>query len=245
MPLHEAVPIPYARFPMEFVMPETLTPLERRVYHYLLDFLAENTYQPSIRDICRRFKIKSTKSAADVLQSLAEKGYIQRDGSRSRGVRLIGFEAIGGSQPLPVYSRVNATEPRLSPEHRERFIVMDRSFVPTDDAFFIRAADNAMADRGIYQGDLVLVNPSARARDSNDVIVARVGEQCLVRMLEHKGANLALIPAAVDEREIVLGPDDDFEILGVVAAVLRAVQEVVPWSSEAIPATVAADLQET
>src|SRR5690606_8436485 len=93
MPLHEAVPIPYARFPMEFVMPETLTPLERRVYHYLLDFLAENTYQPSIRDICRRFKIKSTKSAADILQSLAEKGYIQRDGSRSRGVRLIGFRS--------------------------------------------------------------------------------------------------------------------------------------------------------
>ncbi|HEX7123816.1 MAG TPA: transcriptional repressor LexA [Gemmatimonadaceae bacterium] len=225
-------------------MSETLTPLERRVYHYLLDFLAENTYQPSIRDICRRFKIKSTKSAADILQSLAEKGYIQRDGSRSRGVRLIGFQSIGGSQPIPLYSRINATEPRLAPENRERFIVMDRSFVPADDAFFVRADDDAMAERGIYEGDLVLVNPSARARDTNDVIVARVGERCLVRLLAHRGASVSLIPAAADEREIVLGPDDDFEILGVVATILRAVQDVLPWEGEVYTATAAADLQE-
>lgn len=225
-------------------MSETLTPLERRVYHYLLDFLAENTYQPSIRDICRRFKIKSTKSAADILQSLAEKGYIQRDGSRSRGVRLIGFQSIGGSQPVPLYTRINASEPRLAPENRERFIVMDRSFVPADDAFFVRADDDAMSERGIYEGDLVLVNPSARARDTNDVIVARVGDRCLVRLLAHRGASVSLIPTAADEREIILGPDDDFEIMGVVAAVLRAVQDVVPWNGEALSATAAGDLQE-
>ena len=38
-------------------MAEPLTPTERRVYHYLLDFLSENTYQPSIREIGKRFRI--------------------------------------------------------------------------------------------------------------------------------------------------------------------------------------------
>lgn len=201
-------------------MPESLTTLERRVYHYLLDFLAENTYQPSVRDIGRRFNIRSTKSVVDVLQSLALKGYIAREGARSRGVRLIGFSSIGGTQPVPLYARVNAAEPRLADENRERFIAMDRTFVPTDDAFFLRMDDEGMIDRGIHAGDLVLVNPSARARDG-DAVAARLGARCMVRTLAHRGAHLAFTPAAADEPELLVGPDDDFEVLGVVAAVLR------------------------
>ena len=68
-------------------MAEPLTQLERRVYHWMIDFLAENTYQPSVRDIAARFRIKSTKTVSDLLHSLANKGYIERDESRSRGVR--------------------------------------------------------------------------------------------------------------------------------------------------------------
>jgi len=68
-------------------MPDQLSTIERRVYHYLLDFLSEHTYQPSIREIGKRFRIKSTKTVSDILQSLADKGFIQRDPARSRGVR--------------------------------------------------------------------------------------------------------------------------------------------------------------
>ena len=69
-------------------MTEPLSPLEQKVYHYLIDFLAENTYQPSIRDIARKFRIKSTKTVSDLLHALAVKGYIQRDRARSRGVKV-------------------------------------------------------------------------------------------------------------------------------------------------------------
>ena len=76
-------------------MTQPLTPTERRVYHYLIDFLAENTYQPSVREIGKKFRIKSTKTVSDLLHSLAVKGYIERDPSRSRGVRLLGFAGTG------------------------------------------------------------------------------------------------------------------------------------------------------
>jgi repressor LexA len=201
-------------------MPESLTTVERRVYHYLLDFLSENTYQPSVREIGRRFKIKSTKSVAEVLQSLADKGYIERDGGRSRGVRLLGFSSIGRTQPVPLYARVNAGEPRLADENRLRYIAMDRAFVPSEDAFFLRVPDDTMLGRGIQQGDLVLVNPSARARDG-DAVAARVGPDSLVRTMNHRGARLALTPSVPTGEELTLGPEDDFEVLGVVAAVLR------------------------
>jgi repressor LexA len=205
-------------------MADSLTEIERRVYHYLLDFLAENTYQPSVREIGRRFRLKSTKTVVDILQSLALKGYVTREAGRSRGLRLLGFSSIGQTQPVPLYRRLNTEEPLLADENRERFIAMDRTFVPSDDAFFLRVEDDGMIERGIQRGDLVLVNPAARAHDG-DAVVARVDEQVLVRLLSHRGAQLALTPAGPDQREVVVGPSDDFAIVGTVAAVIRPFHE--------------------
>src|SRR6476646_1309903 len=87
-------------------MSEPLSQLEKRFYHYLIDFLAENTFQPSIREIARKFRIKSTKTVSDLLHSLEKKGYIERDASRSRGVRLVGYAASGSTQPVPYYGKV-------------------------------------------------------------------------------------------------------------------------------------------
>lgn len=205
-------------------MPEPLTAIERRVYHFLIDFLAENTYQPSVREIGRRFRLKSTKTVADILQSLALKGYVTRGAGRSRGLRLTGFESIGHTQPVPLYARLNDAQPVLSDENRERFIAMDRMFVPSDDAYFLRVGDDGMRERGLQRGDLVLVNPAARAHDG-DAVVARIGPAPVVRLLSHRGARVALATATADEPELLLGPSDDFAILGTVAAVLRPFHE--------------------
>lgn len=201
-------------------MTEPLTSMERQVYHYLLDYLAENTYQPSIRDIARKFRIKSTKTVSDLLHSLAQKGYIERDRSRSRGVRLVGFQANRQTQPVPYYGRIHAGEPALLPEHRESFITMDRRFVPSEDAFFLRVKGDSMVGRGIFDGDFVMISPSAPARDG-DVVAARLGDDATVKTLTHRGAQIVLEPANPSESDLVVGPGDDFSVLGVVVGVFR------------------------
>jgi repressor LexA len=206
-------------------MAEPLTPTERRVYHYLLDFLSENTYQPSIREIGKRFRIKSTKTVSDILQSLAEKGYIERDPSRSRGVRLLGFAATARIQPIPIYARIAPSEPALLAEHRQGFLTVDRRFVPGDDVFALRIRGNGMEGRGILDGDFVLVNPSARARDG-EIVAARIGEDTTVKTLTHRGAAIVLEPASTNDREITVGPQDNFAVLGVICGVFRPFHDV-------------------
>ncbi|HEX8941724.1 MAG TPA: transcriptional repressor LexA [Gemmatimonadaceae bacterium] len=208
-------------------MSEPLTQLEQRVYHYLIDFLAANTYQPSIREIARKFRIKSTKTVSDLLHSLEAKGYIERDESRSRGVRLLGFAAAGSTQPIPYYGRIHAGEPALRPEYRKGYITMDRRFVPGDDAFFLKVRGDSMAGRGIFDGDYVMLSPSARAKDG-DIVGARLGEEATVKTLTHRGSTIVLEPAHDGERAIEVGPKDDFAILGVVAGVFRPFWEQEP-----------------
>jgi len=201
-------------------MSEPLSPTERRVYQYLLDFLAENTYQPSIREIGKRFRIKSTKTVSDILGSLAEKGYIERDPSRSRGVRIKGYAAMGGTQPVPYYGKIHAGEPALLPEHREGYITMDRRFVPTEQAFFLKIKGDSMIGRGINDGDFVMVNPATEPHDG-DVVAARLGEEATVKTLKHQGDQVVLEPANPADREIAVSPSDDFAVLGVVSGIFR------------------------
>lgn len=220
-------------------MSEPLTQLERRVYHYMIDFLAENTYQPSIREIAREFRIKSTKTVSDLLHALENKGYIQRDESRSRGVRLLGFAASGATQPVPYYGRIHAGEPSLLPEHRQGFITVDRRFLPSEDAFFLKVNGDSMVGRGILDGDFVMITPSARAKDG-DIVGARLGEEATIKTLHHEGANVVLEPANPADRTIEVGPGDDFSVLGVVCGVFRPF-----WEQEPAPTMSVDEPEET
>ena len=208
-------------------MTEPLTQLERRVYHYMIDFLAENTYQPSIREIAKQFRIKSTKTVSDLLHSLENKGYIQRDESRSRGVRLLGFAAAGHTQPVPYYGKIAAGDPCLLPEHRKYFITIDRKFIPTDDVFFMKVKGESMIGRGVLDGDFVMVSPSATPKDG-DMIAARLGDEATVKSLTHRGVTVVLEPANPAERAIEVRATDDFAIIGVVCGVFRPFYEQEP-----------------
>jgi repressor LexA len=201
-------------------MPEALTPLEGSVYNYLLDFTAENTYQPSIRDIGKQFQIKSTKTVSDLLQSLARKGYIERDPARSRGVRLLGFAGGSKTKPVPYYGKIHAGEPSLLPENREGFITMDRRFIPADEVYFLRVKGDSMIGRAISDGDFVMVNPMAKAK-GNDIVAARIGDEATVKTLTHTNGKTVLTPANPADREIEIANGDDFGILGVVCGVFR------------------------
>jgi repressor LexA len=217
-------------------MSEPLTQLERHVYHYLIDFLAENTYQPSIREIARQFRIKSTKTVSDLLHALESKGYIERDESRSRGVRLLGFAAAGATQPVPYYARVQAEEPALHPGHRQSFITMDRRFLPSEDVFALKVHGESLTGRGILDGDYVFVSPSARAKDG-DVVAARLGESATVKTLVHRGSTAVLEPTNASEQPIEIGPHDDVAILGVVCGVFRPY-----WEQEPAPSLLTEEL---
>lgn len=207
-------------------MPEALTPLERRVYQYMIDFLAENTYQPSIREIAKRFRIKSTKTVSDLLHALTAKGYIERDHSRSRGVRILGFASAGQVQPVPVLADAGA-QPA---DERQRYVTIDRRFLMSDDTFVIRAVDDALAGRCIASGDYLMVSPSARAKDG-DIVAVRRGNETLVRTLTHRGMTLVLESENASMPAVELGPNDDFTILGVVCGVFR------PFFEQLLPAT--------
>src|SRR5687768_11501872 len=131
-------------------MPKPLNSLERRILDFIVDYLRRNTYQPSIREIARRFGIKSTKTVSEYLQSLADKGWIERDPSRSRGVRVIGMDMQAATVTVPRYARLNggADTPVSTLE-------LDRQLVGGAGSFMVALGPQDEAPEGMRAGDLL------------------------------------------------------------------------------------------
>jgi repressor LexA len=159
-------------------MPEPLTPTEEKVYRYLLAYLAEHSYQPSVREIGREFDIKSTKTVSDILGNLARKGWVQRNRARSRGLTILGAPtATGGTTTVPLFERLPEDGSAPDPAQRDESVTVDRRLVPSEAAYFVRVAESAT--RGVTPGALVLVDPTT-AGDASDMIAIRLGERAEV-----------------------------------------------------------------
>ena len=198
-----------------------LSSVEESVYHFLLDHLAEHTFQPSVRDIGRQCRIASTKSVTDVLASLETKGYIEREPGRSRGVKLIGYAGLAGVMPVPVVQVAGGQPPPVTTS----YLSLDRALVPSAECYLVTVTDDDARALGTRSGDLALVHPVARSREGVPVVV-RIGDRAVVRTMVRRG-QAVMLRAGDGADRLELGPQDDFAVLGVLAGVIRPPSEPV------------------
>jgi repressor LexA len=214
-------------------MSDPLSKMERRILDYLVDYLTRNTYQPSIREIGRRFGIKSTKTVSEHLQALADKGFIEREASRSRGVRIVGLELQGArAVTVPLYGSAGDGDGALTRDRAEAEYFLDPKLAGAGGAFFVeaRGADDGL---GILRGDLVLVEPaSAAALADGDVVAARVGMQVVARRCVFGPDGLVLEAGGPGDEETPLREHGDGALLGRVVGLYR---RFAPRTAPAVP----------
>ena len=64
------------------------------VYKFLVKFITENLYAPTIREICQGTYLSSTSSVAHHLSVLEKEGKIEIKGNSSRAIKLVGYKFI-------------------------------------------------------------------------------------------------------------------------------------------------------
>lgn len=203
---------------------EPLTEIERKILDFMVQYLRDNTYQPSIREIGERFGIKSTKTVSEHLQSLAEKGCLERDPSRSRGVKILGVDLNADTVAVPCFSQVPLDGSRPKPE---TFVSVDRQLGGEDGSFMVRAGAGDLAVLGVAEGDLVLVSP-ATVDDIEDgtVVVAEVGDASAFHRFTSNGKGVFLEALQPGGETTLVEDLDALRILGRVMGFFRRMDEV-------------------
>lgn len=190
-----------------------MTLKEKEVFDFLENFIKNNGYPPTIREICLSLKKKSTKSVFFHLLNLEKKGYIERSKNLSRGlkIKLPGIVFLVGG--------INAGNPVISEENIEDRFIFNNSGL---DKIFLKVKGDSMIDAGIVDGDLVLVHRGVEVK-SGDIVVAMLnGEFTLKRFIVEK-KRIFLKPENSSYSLIEINSKDTFEIFGKVIGVLKKV----------------------
>ena len=205
---------------------EPLTEIERKILDYMVQYLRANTYQPSIREIGERFGIKSTKTVSEHLQALANKGFLERDPSRSRGVRILGVDLTEAAVSVPFFPHV-PTGNGSRHERPEMHVSLDRRLAGREGSFLVRAGASDLAVLGVHEGDWLLVEPVTvdELADGSVVLVRAGGESIFQRFTRNgRGFHLEELRPGGDTTTVEDGTG--IEVLGRVTGFYRHMDDV-------------------
>ena len=180
------------------------------IMDYVNQFIQENGYSPSVREIGTAVGLRSTASVSYHLQALQDKGLLQSPGAKGRKRAIVTSVRPG---QIPVVGVVTAGLPILAVENQEGSISWDGD--PT--CFALRVRGDSMINAAILSGDLVVVRPQQHA-DDGQIVVARIGDEATVKRLCRRNGEIWLMPEN-DNYEPIDGREA--EIIGLVKAVVR------------------------
>ena len=179
------------------------------IMDYVNQFIQENGYSPSVREIGAAVGLRSTASVSYHLQALQDKGLLQSPGAKGRKRAIVTTQRPG---QIPVIGVVTAGMPILAVENQEGTLAWS-----DPNCFALRVRGDSMISAGILDGDKVVVHPQQNA-DNGQVVVARIEDEATVKTLQRKDGHTWLLP----ENEAYDPIDgDNAEIIGKVVGVVR------------------------
>ena len=190
-------------------MPRTSDKAER-ILEYVNQFVQENGYAPSVREIGAAVGLRSTASVSYHIQALQDKGLLMSPGEKGRKRSIVTAARQG---QIPVIGVVTAGVPILAYENQEGTMAWDGD----PGCFALRVRGDSMMGAGILSGDKVVVRPQQTANDGQ-IVVARIGDEATVKRLLRRNDKVWLMPEN-DAYEPIDG--SEAEIIGLVKAVFR------------------------
>ena len=154
----------------------SLSVKQQRIFAFINEFMVENPFPPTIRDIAHSCGISSTSVVDYNLRILEREGYISRTADVSRGIRLTKTPETSGETAkvirVPIVGNIAAGEP-LSIETQTSYsddvdvpayLVNDKSNV-----FAAKVKGESMIDALVADGDLVIMEPNDNPRNGDMV----------------------------------------------------------------------------
>ena len=180
------------------------------ILEFVSNFIQENGYAPSVREIGAGVGLRSTASGSYHLRALQDKGVLQGGESKGRK-RAIATNARAGQ--IPVGGVVTAGVPILAVENQEG----TRAWDGEPGCFALRVRGDSMVGAGILSGDKGVGRPQQTA-DDGQIVVARIGDEATVKRLRRRSGKIWLMPEN-DNYEPIDGTEA--ELIGLVKAVVR------------------------
>lgn len=195
---------------------------ELEAFRYIRNAIVHGGFSPSVRDLRDELGYKSPRSALLLLNSLIERGWIQRNSQGDLQVRkdLEEQEDHARTVELPLVGAVSCGSPILAEENVEAYIPVSRSIVSSGARYFLlRATGDSMNQAGIQDGDILLVKQQNHA-NNGEKVVALIDDEATVKEFSKDNGFVVLKPRSSNKEHKPIIVSDNFSIQGVIVATL-------------------------
>lgn len=136
-----------------------ITENERKTYEYIRKCIQEG-YPPSVREICAHCGFKSTSTAHRAINSLTDKGYLEKASNLNRAIRLKGQAGV----KVPLISDVAEGLPLTAAENIDSYIDFTPEKAVRGELFAVKAVGDSLRDSAILDGDIVIFESAAAVK---------------------------------------------------------------------------------
>ena len=201
---------------------KALTKRQNEILDYLRNEILTGRPVPSVREATAHFGFRSTKAIRDHFVALERKGMIKKAPGKARAIQVIFKEKPNETNgTIPLFGSIPAGSPEDQTQQVERLIqlnVNSLGFKPAGKVFALRVNGDSMIGRGIYDGDIVIVD-SAKAPKTGDVVAALIDSEVTLKTFVNKNDKVLLRPENPNYSELI--PVDELVIQGVACTIIR------------------------
>jgi len=197
---------------------DALTDAQQELYDWLVEYIQNNQYPPSIRQMMKAMGLKSPAPVQSRLEHLRAKGYIEWTEGKARTIRMT-QEARRG---VPILGAIAAGSLVDSfPDTEVEYLdLAGLSLKPN--YFALRVRGDSMIDAMIDSGDIVILRPVSdpKSLKNGTIVAARVQDQTTLKYFQRKGNKVTLQPANKNYQPIEV-PASQVDVQGALIHVWR------------------------
>lgn len=177
---------------------------------------------PSMRQLMTSLGYQSPRSASLIVDKLIKKGVLRR--KRDGGLQFV--KSLGDDTTraqtvdVPLVGMVACGAPMLAEENVQAKIPVSTKLAkPPHHYFLLKAHGDSMDEKGIDDGDLVLVRQQTTANDG-DMVVALIDDKATIKEFRIGKETYVLKPRSSNKTHQPIVLTKDFQIQGVVVTTI-------------------------
>lgn len=200
-----------------------LTPRQRHVLEFVQAALQSGHPAPTLREIAGHFGFSSTRAAADHLDALKRKGFLESLPGKARGLRVLS-PLQGLRKPVVDIPLLGCIPAGFADDRQQQVLgcvsvdCKSLGIKPTRQTFALEASGDSMIGRHILDGDIIILE-QGRSPRPGDVVAALIDrESTLKTFITTRGKPYL---RAENPRYPKLIPAEELIIQGVMVALVR------------------------
>lgn len=180
-------------------MEKKITKRQEDVLDYIKKYIVEHGYPPATREIGAALGLSSPATVHTHLKRLEDAGYIKKTNSKFRTIEILVENEYEQKNDdlvkVPLLGKITCGSPIEAIEMPDEWFTLPANLIPAKETVFtLKASGDSMINKGIYDGDIVIVQKQKVARNGDIVVAMTMDNEVTLKTFYKEKTGIRLQP---------------------------------------------------